>query len=75
MKIRVITYSGYKADEYPQSFFLGERELLITEIVDRYYDPREDIFKVRAGDGLIYILARNRENQEWRLRSGGREFN
>jgi hypothetical protein len=67
MKIRVNTYSGHKADERPTGFFLGRTELQVVEVVDRYYNPHEDVFKVKADDGGIYILGHDREDDSWRL--------
>ena len=68
MKIRVCTYSGHKADERPTSFFLGRTELEVVEVVDRYYNSHEDIFKVKAADGGVYILGHDREDDSWRLK-------
>ncbi len=68
VKIRVKTYSGHKADERPTSFFLGESELTVVEVVDRYYDPQEDIFKVKAEDGGIYLIGHDRRHDSWRLK-------
>ena len=68
MKIKVTTYSGYKADECPMSFFLGKAEFRIVDILDRYYDPNEDIFKVKGDDGSIYILGHNRKGDFWELK-------
>lgn len=68
MKITVKTYSGHKADERPTSFFLGKNELTVIEVVDRYYDPDEDIFKVTAEDGGTYLLGHDRRHDTWRLK-------
>jgi hypothetical protein len=68
VKIRVKTYSGHKADERPTSFFLGSRELAVVELVDRYYDPHEDIFKVKAEDGGVYLIGHDRQDDGWRLK-------
>jgi hypothetical protein len=68
MRLRVKTYSGHKADERPISFSLGNRELSVVEVVDRYYDPDEDIFKVKADDGGVYLLGHDRQDDTWRLK-------
>lgn len=68
MKIRVKTESGHKAEERPTSFFLGESELKVVEVVDRYYDPHEDIFKVKAEDGGIYLIGYDPEHDGWKLK-------
>ena len=70
------TYSGYKADERPVAFTLGDRKLLVVEVVDRWYDPSVDYFKVKADDGGVYILGLyrgGREDNHWELKGFYRE--
>jgi len=56
MKVRVECYSGYKADERPCRFFLGERCYHVLEIEDQWYGPGNSYFKVRAEAANFYIL-------------------
>ena len=56
MKIIVQTYAGYKGDERPVSFSREGRTFQIMEIVDRWYDPDHNSFKVIADDGKTYLL-------------------
>ena len=56
MRVTVQTYAGYRGDERPISFTLEGRILRIMDIVDRWYDPDHNIFKVLADDGGIYLL-------------------
>ena len=56
MKVRVECYSGYKADERPVRFFLGERCYHVLEIEDQWYGPGNSYFKVKADDENFYIL-------------------
>ncbi|MEJ1472215.1 MAG: hypothetical protein RPU59_14290 [Candidatus Sedimenticola sp. (ex Thyasira tokunagai)] len=37
--IRVECYAGHRAAESPRRFFIGKREVSVTEIVDRWLDP------------------------------------
>jgi hypothetical protein len=69
MKIQVETYSGYKADERPQAFYLGNQKLGVMEISDQWYDPHAMFFKVLASDGQMYILRHDQDPQEgaWTL--------
>jgi hypothetical protein len=60
MKIKVETYSGYKADERPVAFYIGDMKFRVVEVVDRWYDPSVDYFKVKANDGGVYILGLHR---------------
>jgi len=56
MEIRVECYAGYRNEEEPRAFWLGERRLEVAELVDRWLSPEQRYFKVRASDGDFYIL-------------------
>jgi hypothetical protein len=68
MKIVVTTYSGYKVDERPVTFTLDKKEYTVTEIIDRYYNPAENIFKVKVDDGNVYILGHHTDEDYWELK-------
>lgn len=65
--IRVLTYSGYKADERPTSFLWGERTFQVKEVVDRWYDMDHNCFKVLTDDGNIYLLRHDMNSDQWEL--------
>ena len=69
MKLRVICYSGKKADERPIRFQLDDRECLVEEVVEQWYGPDEISFKARASDGNLYVLRRRSSTPEgeWSL--------
>ncbi len=67
MNLRVECYSGRKADERPVRFQLGDQVFVVEEIVDRWYGPEADFFKVRADDGNIYVLSHNATEDLWHL--------
>lgn len=67
MNIEVQCYSGYKADERPVRFRLGERLLEVEELLDSWYGQEHDYFKVRADDGNTYLLRHRRSEDLWEL--------
>lgn len=67
IKIRVESYSGYKANERPILFFLESRKLGVVDIIDRWYGTDHDFFKVLADDGRVYLLKWYRLMDEWFL--------
>lgn len=77
MRIRVECYSGYKADQWPLRFYLGDRCLEIIERSDQWYSPDADYFRVRAQDGQIYVLKHDWSGSEelWTLEAYRRESN
>jgi hypothetical protein len=70
MRLTVQTYAGYKADEKPVSFSLEGRALRILEIVDRWYAPDYNGFKVLADDGRTYRLRHMLSDDTWRVDDG-----
>lgn len=67
IRISVQSYSGYKANERPSRFFMGEHAYEVTEIIDRWYGPDYSYFKIRADDGNIYILRYDERLDTWEL--------
>ncbi len=65
--IRVECYAGHHAEESPRRFFLGQREIRVSEIIDRWLDPDYSYFKVRGDDGDIYILRNDRIADTWQM--------
>jgi hypothetical protein len=56
MKIEVDCYAGRKGEERPIRFRLHGHEYEVRELLDQWYGPDDEFFKVRASDGNLYIL-------------------
>ena len=69
MRLDVQCYAGRKADERPVRFRMGDRDYMVEEIVDQWYGPEDQFYKVRADDGNLYILRQNIADGEWSLES------
>jgi len=67
MKIRVECYAGYRGEQEPRAFALGERRLEVRELLDRWLDPAHRYFKVRVDDGDVFILRHDERTDEWEL--------
>jgi len=72
--IKVESYSGYKADEYPKCFCLDDRQYGIIEITDRWYQgyvepdvPVIDYFRVKTESGDQYLIKHDLEKDVWYL--------
>jgi hypothetical protein len=76
-KVGVEAYSGYKANERPLRLILGDERLEVTRVLDRWYGPEHDYFKVLAEDGRVYMLKWHRSLDVWLLvnvlERGGRD--
>lgn len=67
LKIKVECYAGYRAEQEPQRFLLGKREIEVVEVIDRWLDPEHRYFKVAGDDGGIYILCYDTQADEWEM--------
>jgi hypothetical protein len=69
--LNVACHAGYKGDERPIRFRLGDTEHFIEEILDQWYGPDDAYFKVKVGGGGVYTLRRSlalaSQESEWVL--------
>ena len=65
--IKVECYSGYRSEETPLRFYLGERCIKVSEVLDRWLDPSHRYFKLRGDDNGIYILRHSTEEDIWEM--------
>ncbi len=67
MNIRVLCHEGYKSGETPRAFYLGDRRLEVSEVLDRWRGEDHEYFKIDASDGNRYILRYDREEDAWEI--------
>jgi hypothetical protein len=67
MKIRVECHAGYRGEEEPRAFTLGETRFAVAEILDRWLDPRHRYFKVSVEDGRQFVLRHDAASGQWEL--------
>ena len=67
MDLRVECYAGYRGEQEPRAFRLGERRIAVVEIVDRWMGPDYRYFRVSGDDGNLYVLRRDDATAEWTL--------
>ena len=67
MAIRVQSYAGYRSEQEPVAFWLGERRVEVRAVVDRWYAPTQRWFRVDADDGNVYVLRHDEASDEWEI--------
>lgn len=67
MQIHVECHAGYRAEQEPTAFRLGERRFVVEEILDRWLDPSHRHFKVRVDDGRQFVLRHDTATDDWEL--------
>ena len=76
IEIQVECYAGYRGEQHPQRFALGQRMIEVKEIIDQWYGPDDRYFKLKGDDGGVYVLRNNEKSQCWKLtmfHSGSRD--
>jgi hypothetical protein len=74
-RVKVETYSGYKADERPVRVTIDGAALEVAEVEDRWYSPGATFFRVLLANGERYVLRRIEAQEVWVLeayRTSGR---
>jgi hypothetical protein len=65
--IRVECYCGYRGEQTPRRFWLGERCVEVCRVVDCWLAPDHRYFKVMGDDGGLYILRHDPHDQRWEI--------
>jgi len=66
-QLKVDAYTGYKANQRPLAFSLGEKRMGIEKILDQWRGPDHTYFKVVADDANTYILRYSEADDHWDL--------
>ena len=73
MRVTVELDGASEQEGRPAAFQLGETRYSVQEVLDRWFGTESTYFKVRAGDGNLYILRQYFSTGEWALESFRRE--
>ncbi len=65
--VRVECYAGYRGEETPRRFHLGEKAEDVAEVLDRWLSPEHRYFKCLGADGGTYILRQDVSADRWEL--------
>jgi len=65
VQTQVRCYSGYKGEEYPTSFWEGEAWREVASIIDRWYDPNANYFKVVTKENRFFLLKWDLLEDQW----------
>lgn len=67
LSIDVQCYAGYRGEQEPRRLLLSQREVEVTEIIDRWLAPDHRYFKIQGDDGAVYILRHDEASDRWEL--------
>jgi hypothetical protein len=66
LSVAVECYAGYRGEETPVRFRLGERLIEVAEVLDRWLAPDHRYFKVRTAEGIC-VLRHDNMSGAWEL--------
>ena len=66
-RIRVVCYSGHKAEERPVSFEMEGEKKIVENVIDQWAGEDHQYFKVLADDHKVYLIRYDRYNDFWTL--------
>ena len=66
--VTVNAYSGYKANERPINFTMGEETVRIVDILEFWAEPNRDCFKVRGDNRKKYSMFWIRDEDKWQIK-------
>ena len=67
MQLIVESYSGYKANERPLKFWIGEKPFFVESVDDQWRGIDAMYFRVRADDGNTYVIKHIESTDVWIL--------
>lgn len=67
LAIRVECYAGYRGEQTPVRFYMGERKIEVLEVIDRWLGPDHRYFKLKGDDDGVYIVRFDAAAGEWEL--------
>jgi hypothetical protein len=65
--VTVECYAGYRGEQTPRAFTIGERRIDVSEVVDAWLAPDHRYFKVKDAEGQTYVLRHDVPADEWEL--------
>jgi hypothetical protein len=60
--------AGFRADERPISFLLGESEIRVRSILENWREPDYLCFRIKAEDGALYELRNHQYEDYWEVK-------
>ncbi len=65
--IKVECYSGYRGEQTPLRFWLGDCKVEVRRTLDSWLAPDHRYFKVLGDDGGLYILRHDPYHHRWEI--------
>ena len=65
--VGVECYAGHRGEQTPRTLILGDRRIVVTEVLDAWLAPDHRYFKLRGADGDTYLVRHDEQSNTWEL--------
>ena len=67
LRVGVECYSGHRGEQTPRTLILGDRRIVVAEVLDAWLAPDYRYFKLRGADGDTYLVRHDECSDAWKL--------
>jgi hypothetical protein len=67
LSVGVECYAGHRGEQTPRTLMLGDRRIIVLEVLDAWLAPDHRYFKLRGDDGDIYLIRHDERSSTWEL--------
>ena len=67
LAVGVECYAGHRGEQTPRMLILGDRRVVVAEVLDAWLAPDHRYFKLRGADGGTYLVRHDERSDSWEL--------
>ena len=67
LRVDVECHAGHRGEQTPRMLILGDRRIVVAEVVDAWLAPDYRYFKLRGSDGDTYLVRHDERSDTWEL--------
>ena len=67
LRVGVECYAGHRGEQTPRILILGDRRVVVAEVLDAWLAPGYRYFKLRGSDGDTYLVRHDERSDTWEL--------
>jgi hypothetical protein len=65
--VNVECYAGHRGEQTPRTLILGDRRIVVAEVVDAWLAPDYRYFTLKGADGNTYLVRHDEGSNTWEL--------
>jgi hypothetical protein len=67
LAVGVECYAGHRGEQTPRTLILGNRRIVVAEVVDAWLAPDYRYFKLKSEDGDTYLVRHDELSNTWEV--------